>query len=161
MLPSQDILRPVYCSNFVVPRATVPNFVIGNATTSTLSRCPPPTTLANANATLTLPQLRSGLIICAPATSDKTLTTPTASAIVGNITNPEVGTCFTLNVINNGTGDGVGVIIAGGTGVSIVGLARVDNATGTDIKSSGSGTFLCRITNITASAETCVIYRVS
>lgn len=111
-----------------------------------------PQTATN-TATLTAAQMIGGVLVATPA-SASTYTTPTGTLLEAAL--PEgiaVNDCFDLIIINLG---GIGDIItlAGGTGVSIVGSATVDDA-GADVNSSGIFRFRRTDTN------TFVAYRIS
>lgn len=111
----------------------------------------PPT--ATASATLTAVQMLGGILEATP-TAAVTYTTITGTlleaALPSGIANDD---SFELTIINLG---GVGNIItlAGGTGVTIVGSATVDDA-GADITSSGTFRFRRSATN------TFIAYRIA
>jgi len=119
--------------------------------------------LSNANATLALSQLLVGILQGTP-TANRTLTLPTAVAIVSGITGIEINDCFDFTIINQSTAvNAASFIIAMGSGGTLVGddsVHAIANLLGTAID-SGSGTFRLRITNITASSEAYTVYRTS
>ncbi len=86
---------------------------------------------ATSTATLTTTQLLGGILLGSPDTSAATYTTPTGTAIDAVLVNAKVGSTFDL-VIQNVDGSSSGVItLAGGTGVTISGLATVVATAGT------------------------------
>lgn len=111
----------------------------------------PPT--ATATATLTAAQMLGGVLVATPAAT-ATYTTLTGAlleaALSTSIANDDT---FDLCIINLG-GAGDIITLAGGTDVSIVGSATVDDA-GADINSSG--VFRFRRT----AADTFVAYRIA
>lgn len=78
-----------------------------------------------------------------------TITSPTAAQIVAALDNPQVGTSFVVSIVNANSGTAT---MAGGTGVTVVGLATA--ATNT------SATFRGVVTNVTSGAEAVSLYRV-
>ena len=78
-----------------------------------------------------------------------TITSPTAAQIVAALDNPQVGTSFVVSIVNANSGTAT---MAGGTGVTVVGLATA--ATNT------SATFRGVVTNATSGAEAVSLYRV-
>lgn len=78
-----------------------------------------------------------------------TITSPTAAHIVAALDNPQVGTSFVVSIVNANSGTAT---MAGGTGVTVVGLATA--ATNT------SATFRGVVTNATSGAEAVSLYRV-
>lgn len=101
----------------VIPSKTRPKYLTG---------------LADANGTLTDGEMLDGLFIIG-ATASRNLTTATAVAIIATLPNYQVGTTYEITIINTGT---FNAVLVGGTGVSIVGSATVNNQ---------SGTFLVRV----------------
>jgi len=85
----------------------------------------PPT--ATATATLAVAQILNRLLIGSPSTTAATYTTPTATQIEAALVNVKVGSTFDLNIINLGTSTGV-ITLAGGTGVTLVGLTTLPTA---------------------------------
>lgn len=86
---------------------------------------------ATSTATLTTAQLLSGILLGSPGSSAATYTTPTGTQIDAALGNAKTGSTFDL-VIQNVDGSGSGVItLAGGTGVTISGLATVAATAGT------------------------------
>ena len=78
-----------------------------------------------------------------------TITSPTAAQIVAALDNPQVGTSFVVSIVNANSGTAT---MAGGTGVTVVGLATA--ATNT------SATFRGVVTNATSGAEAVSLFRV-
>lgn len=100
---------------------------------------------ATSTATLTTTQLLGGILLGSPGTSAATYTTPTGTAIDAALVNAKVGSTFDLS-IQNVDGSSTGVItLAGGTGVTISGLATVVATAGTAqvwrFYKSGTGTW--------------------
>lgn len=86
---------------------------------------------ATSTATLTTTQLLGGILLGSPGTSAATYTTPTGTQIDAVLSNAKMGSTFDL-VIQNVDGSSSGVItLAGGTGVTISGLATVAATAGT------------------------------
>ena len=98
--------------------------------------------------TATAAQLIEGIFNTAGGTTCA-LTTPTAAQIVAALSNAQVGSSFTFNIVNTNSGT---TTLTAGSGITIVGLATV--ATNT------SGTFRAVVTNITPASEAVTIYRV-
>lgn len=86
---------------------------------------------ATSTATLTTAQLLGGILLGSPGTSAATYTTPTGAQIDAALSNAKVGSYFDLYIQNvNGSSSGV-ITLAGGTGVTISGLATVVATAGT------------------------------
>lgn len=118
---------------------------------------PAPTALADAAATLTVAQLKTGLFTITPTTG-RTLTLPTAALMKGLL--PSVGSSIAFSVINLGA-DTNHVTIQQGSGGSVIGSGVVRDSSATTDADSGSGRFLIRMTNVTASSEAYVCYRIA
>ena len=102
----------------------------GNLNELSLGVMPAPNT-ATSTATLTTTQLLGGMLLGSPGTPAATYTTPTGTAIDAVLVNAKVGSTFDL-IIQNVDGSSSGVItLAGGTGVTISGLATVVATAGT------------------------------
>lgn len=86
---------------------------------------------ATSTATLTTTQLLGGILLGSPGSSAATYTTPTGTEIDAALTAAKTGSTFDLSIQNvDGTGSGV-ITLAGGTGVTISGLATVVATAGT------------------------------
>lgn len=86
---------------------------------------------ATSTASLTTSQLLSGILLGSPGSSAATYTTPTGTEIDTALGNAKVGSTFDLSIQNvDGSGSGV-ITLAGGTGVTISGLATVVATAGT------------------------------
>lgn len=79
---------------------------------------------ATSTATLTVAQLLSGILVADPSTSAASYTLPTVALLEATLTNAKVDSCFTLNLINIGTGSGIVTILVG-TGWTLVGDVTV------------------------------------
>ena len=102
-----------------------------------------------ATATLTAAQSFNGIIRGVP-TAAATYTTATAAAIIAAIGGDcAVGTTYTLVVLNASAGANT-ITVAGGTGVSVSGVATVAQ--------NASKVFLGRVTNVTAGSEAITLY---
>jgi hypothetical protein len=100
---------------------------------------------ATSTATLTTTQLLGGMLLGSPGTSAATYTTPTGTAIDAVLVNAKTGSFFDLTIQNvNGSSSGV-ITLAGGTGVTISGLATVVATAGTSeswrFRKTGTGTY--------------------
>ena len=84
--------------------------------------------LANADATLSAAQMIDSGIFTITPTVARALTTDTAANIVATVAGYQVGTWFDIVIVCLAAFD---VTLAGGTGVTIVGSAVVNNASGT------------------------------
>ena len=109
----------------------------GNVTTAKLADAgvtPPKTktkvevALADADATLTAAQMIDSGIFTITPTIARTLTTDTAANLVAGMAGYQVGTWFDIVIICLAAYD---VTLAGGTGVTIIGNAVVNTASGT------------------------------
>ena len=84
--------------------------------------------LTDAGATLTAAQMIDSGIFTITPTVARTLTTDTAANIVAGLPRYQVGTWFDVVIVNTAAFD---VTLAGGTGVTIVGKAVINNVSGT------------------------------
>ena len=84
--------------------------------------------LADAAATLTAAQMVNSSIFTITPTVARTLTTDTAANIIAALPRNQVGTWFKIAVVNLAA---FAVTLAGGTGVTLVGVAAVNNVSGT------------------------------
>lgn len=118
--------------------------------------------LANSNATLTTAQLVARILAMSP-TINRTLTLPTAAAIVSALSGVRVNDCIDFSVINAGVGaSDPAIILSMGTGGTSLGFMTVEprqNNAGTYFY-SGTGVFRLRLTNVTASSEAYTVYRI-
>jgi hypothetical protein len=89
--------------------------------------------VADADSTLTAAQLLNSKLFTATPTAGRTFTTATAALIVAALTDEVAGTSFEFTVINKAAATHA-ITLAGGTSVTVVGLATVAAAT--------SGTFV-------------------
>lgn len=118
---------------------------------------PAPTTLADADALLTVAQLRSGIVVQTP-TADRNVTLPTAALMAGFL--KSVGDSYDFYFINLG-GDTFHSTLVPGTGGSVVGLAEVKDNNSTAESASGSAKFRVRQTNVGAGTQAYVVYRLA
>ena len=80
--------------------------------------------VADANSTLTAAQLLNSKLFTATPTAGRTFTTATAALIVAALTDEVAGTSFEFTVVNKAA-DTHAITLAGGTSVTVVGLATV------------------------------------
>ena len=108
-------------------------------------------TLVTTNAgaqTLTTTELLGGLILNDPGgTSD--VTTPTAAAIVGAMSNPRAGSAFLVHIRNTG-GVGETTDLVGGTSVTVSGTAG--------IAQNNAKSFLFVVTSVVSGSEAITAY---
>jgi hypothetical protein len=120
------------------------------------------TALPNGNSVLTTAQLLSRILTITPSVN-RTLTLPSAAAVVSAVSGVRVDDCFDFSVINLGQGaSDPAVTVAAGAGGATVGFMVVEphtNNAGTYFY-SGAGEFRLRLTNVTASSEAYVAYRI-
>jgi len=95
-------------------------------------------------ATLTVAQILGKVLVGDPSTSAATYTTPTAALIEAAVPNMKVGGYLDLIVINKGTSSGI-ITLAGGTGVTLVGMATLPITTSAG--STGTWRFYKTATN--------------
>ena len=105
-----------------------------NETPLRIQPAPPAKTAA---ATLTMAELTSGIIACT-SSGNYSLTTMTGTEIDAALLNAKVGSAFEL-AINHASATNV-ITLAGGTGVTVVGLATVTGI--------NSGSFVFRKTGV-------------
>lgn len=120
-------------------------------------KVPAPSTVADANTTITVDVLKTGILVQTP-TAARTLTLPTAASLAAFLT--RVGDSVNISVINLGA-DTMHITLAAGTGGSVVGAAVVRDSSLTTNSDSGSAVFRIRQTNVTSGAEAYVCYRIS
>lgn len=99
--------------------------------------CSPSPTVKSAAATLTMAELTSG-IIAATSSGNYSLTTMTGTEIDTALVNAKVGSTFGL-AINHASATNV-ITLAGGTGVTVVGLATVTGITSGSFRFRKTGT---------------------
>ena len=133
------------------------DLVIGNTSAINKKVTPAPTVLADSNATITVAQLKSGLLTITP-TASRTLTLPTAALSAAFLTT--IGDSLEFTVINSGA-DTFHVILAPGASGTAVGFMTVRDSDATTASDTGSGRFLVRQTNVTSGAEAYTIYRLA
>lgn len=111
----------------------------GNLNEVSLAYSPSPT-VKSAAATLTMAELTSG-IIAATSSGNYSLTTMTGTEIDTALVNAKVGSTFDL-AINHASATNV-ITLAGGTGVTVVGLATVTGITSGSFRfrKTGAGTW--------------------
>jgi hypothetical protein len=80
--------------------------------------------VADADSTLTAAQLLTSKLFTATPTAARTFTTATAALIVAALTDEVAGTSFEFTVVNKAA-DTHAITLAGGTSVTVVGLATV------------------------------------
>ena len=110
--------------------------------------------MADAAATLTVDQLKTGMITMTP-TAARTLTLPTATLMSGFLTS--IGDCMDFSVINLGA-DTYHITIAAGTNGSTVGYMVVRDSDATAASDTGSARFRIRQTAVSGT-PTYVVYR--
>lgn len=130
---------------------------LGSTVALEASTTPTPTTLADADATLTIAQLRSGVLVQTP-TAARTLTLPTA--VLAKAFLKVVGDSCDFYVINEGV-DGIIITVAVGTGGTSVGSLTVADKLTTTFPASGTSRFRVRATNVTSGSEAYVVYRLA
>jgi len=129
----------------------------GSTTALSASVTPAPTALGDEAVTLTVDQIRSGLLTQTP-TAARAVTLPTAEDMAAFLST--VGDSFDFHFINLGA-DTFHSTITAGTGGSVVGLAAVKDSDPTAESSSGSACFRIRQTNVSSGSEAYVCYRLA
>jgi hypothetical protein len=109
----------------------------GNLNEAVISITPDPSATKTTAATLTMAELTSGLIPCT-SSGNYSLTTMTGAEIDAYITNAKVGTTFDLAICHQSATNVV--TLAGGTGVTVVGLATVTGITSGSFRFRRTGT---------------------
>lgn len=128
----------------------------------TLSQ-PAPVAYSDADHTVTIAELITQIIYITP-TVNRTCTLPTAALAVAGISGVAVNDSIDFSIINLASGSGdPAVVVAMGTSGTSVGRMNVDPYVnfGATYLSSGSGLFRLRFTNVTASSEAYVVYRIA
>lgn len=131
--------------------------ITGSTVAVELQKTPDPTVLSDADATLTVAQIKSGVLVQTP-TASRVLTLPTAALTKVFLKN--VGDSVDFNVINEGA-DGLAVTLAAGSGGTTIGSLEVRDKVATTTPASGTSCFRIRQTNVTASSEAYVLYRLA
>ena len=126
------------------------------------SRPEPNAATAASDHTITIDEIKKGILRCDP-TADKAWTAPTAALAVAGVTDARVGDCLDFYLINIGTANADEIItISAGSGGTLVGSGAVLTANAVnDAFSSGSGHFRLRFTNVTASSEAYDLFRLA
>ena len=127
----------------------------GSTSDAVVTITPAPTMLADAAATLTVAQLKTGILIQTPTTG-RTLTLPTAALMKGFLAT--VGATVSVTFVNLGE-DTNHITVQIGSGGALVGSGVVRDASAVTDSDSGSATFKIRMTNITSSSEAYIVYR--
>jgi len=119
------------------------------------------TILSDSNVVLTVSQLLTGILIMDP-TANRDITLPDASTIVSNVSGLGVDDSLDFTIMNTTANDEELSLLMGSGGTSF-GVTIVDSRTNgsSDYRTSGSGYFRLRMTNVTASSEAYVVYRIS
>jgi hypothetical protein len=98
---------------------------------------------ANEDTTLTAAQSVEGVVTMTPASTDKTITTATAAAIVTQLGDGvRVGSCFELTIVNVASATRA-ITFAGGTGATVGGAAAAAT-----VAAATSATYVGRVTNV-------------
>ncbi len=117
-----------------------------------------PTSLSDAAVTLTVAQILTEILHMDPST-DRTVTMPTAANLVSGIANAKVGDRVEFVMINESTGNDV-ITLAMGTGGTLIGSALINPQSLQAHIDPGTGRYVVRLTNVTASSEAYTVYRV-
>lgn len=130
------------------------NVIVGSTSAVTPKYAPSATTFADANATVTVAQLGTGIFVMTPTAAGRTLTLPTAALVSGYL--QQVGESMSFSAVNLGASTDT-VVIAAGTGGTLVGNGTiVDASTG-----PGSGMFTIIMTNVTSGSQAYTVTRVA
>jgi len=126
------------------------------------SRPEPNAATAAGTHTITIAEIKKGILRCDP-TADRAWTAPTAALAVAGVTDVKVGDCLDFYLINIGTANADEIItVSAGSGGTLVGSGAVLTANAVnDAFSSGSGHFRLRFTNVTASSEAYDLFRLA
>ena len=130
----------------------------GAAPALTLKYAAATSDLGSGSKTVTIAQLKTGIILCDP-TADSAWALPTNTLLRAGLDDPQIGDTFDCAVINTGTASEDEIItISAGSGGTLVGSGAVLTSNPVDNAfSSGSGLFRFRI----ASATAYVCYRLA
>lgn len=132
------------------------NLSIGSTSALAPKITPAPSGLSDAATTVTVAQLRTGILTMTP-TAARTITLPTAANMAAVLTS--VGDTLDFSVINLGA-DTYALTIATPS-TSLVGAALVKDSTTSTDATPGSGMFRVRMTNITSGTEAYSTYRLA
>lgn len=109
----------------------------GNLNEAVITITPDPSATKTGAATLTMAELTSGLIPCT-SSGNYSLTTVTGAEIDAYLVNAKVGTTFDVAICHQSATNVV--TLAGGTGVTVVGLATVTGITSGSFRFRRTGT---------------------
>lgn len=112
---------------------------------------------------LTIADLRTGMLVQDPAHATSCVwTMPTAALAVAGCEGVAVGDSFDFGIVNTGTSaaDELITLVAGSSG-TIYGSLITENDAVSGEMSSGSSLWRLRFTNVTASSEAYVVYRLA
>lgn len=123
-----------------------------HGTSGLVKQQPVPVSLADANATLTINNLLTSLLVI-NTSSNRTLTLPTANDVVSGISSIQINDSIDFSIVNTSS-TGTVSVTAGSNG-SIQGTSTVYAA----INNSGSGLFRLVVTNV--STPTYIVYRIA
>jgi len=93
---------------------------------------------ATGDATLTVAQLLSGILVGNPSTSAAAYTLPTVASLEATLVNAKIDSTVTLQLINLGTSSGV-ITLTTNTGWTLVGRAAVPITTGVTLIARKTG----------------------
>lgn len=127
---------------------------LGSTSSVNIRIVPAPTSLGDADATLTVAQLKTGLFTITP-TATRTLTLPTATLMSAFL--KAIGESIEFQVINLGA-DTKHVVLAAGASGTAVGYMTVRDSDATAASDIGSGRFRIRMTAVDTPAYS--VYRV-
>jgi hypothetical protein len=127
----------------------------GSSTETVPFYFPAPTALSDAAATITVAQIKTGILTMTPTTS-RTITLPTATLMSAFL--DEAGKCIDIAVINSGA-DATAIVVAPGTGGTLVGAGTVRDSDATAAPAAGSAIFRIRMTDVSTPAY--ILYRLS
>ncbi len=117
------------------------------------------TALSDTDSTLTISQIKTGIITITPS-ANRTLTLPTSADAVAGFSGIKVDEAIKFIIINKASSNYI-VTIAMGSGGTLEGNSEVnpkENTTNT-YKTSGSATFKICFRNVSSSTEAYTIYR--
>ena len=119
---------------------------------------PSHTSLADSDVTLTVTQLLTGILIMDPS-ANRNITLPDASTIVSSVSSLEVDDSLDFTIMNT-TLNTEELSLLMGSGGTDFGVMTIDPRTNSTFRTSGSGYFRLRMTNVTSSTESYSVYRV-
>ncbi len=123
--------------------------IMRSGTRGFIYNTPSHTALSDADVTVTIAQLLTGLLLMTPLTLSKTITMPTAANAVDGVPGVAVGDCIDFKIINDGV---VGIDVTVNTGGTLHGYATTLLNTSTSWR--------LRFTNVTSSSEAYSLYRI-